>query len=58
MMTQIFGVVRTLLAFGAGVFVSKGYFDSATADTIVGAVVTLLTAGWSIFEKRGTTTGA
>lgn len=58
MMTQIFGVVRTMLAFGAGILVSKGYFDSATADTIVGAVVTLLTAGWSIFEKRSTTTGA
>lgn len=58
MMQQIFGVVRTFLAFGTGIFVSKGYFDSATADTMVGAIVTLLTAGWSIFEKRNTTTGA
>lgn len=59
MMTQIFGVVRTLLAFGAGILVSKGVIDEATGTALVGAIVTIGTAVWSIVEKKTTpTTGA
>lgn len=59
MMTQIFGVVRTILAFVAGIAVTKGYIDDATATAVVGAIVTIGTAVWSIVEKKNTpTTGA
>lgn len=51
-MTQFFGVLRTFLALGAGYLVGKGYFDQGAADQLVAAVLTLLTAGWSIYEKR------
>ena len=53
-MTQVFGVIRTLMAFGAGILVAKGYFDQAMADSIISAVVVLLTAGWSMYEKAKT----
>jgi hypothetical protein len=49
---QIGGVVRALLTFLAGIAVAKGWLDNATALTIVGALVTLVTAGWSMFTNR------
>lgn len=49
---QIGGILRTVLAAGGGYFVSKGYIDNATMMTVVGAVVTLATAGWSVWAKR------
>lgn len=58
MMTQIFGVVRTILAFGAGILVSKGYIDEATGTALVGAIVTIGTAIWSVVEKKSATTAA
>lgn len=51
---QIGGIIRTILAAGGGYLVSKGYLDNATMLSIVGAIVTLLTAGWSVWAKRGT----
>lgn len=51
-MDHVFGIVRTVLAAGGGYLVSKGYLDNATMLSIVGAVVTLLTAGWSVVSKK------
>ena len=48
---QIWGVVRTLLAFGGGFVVSKGYIDDATLTAVIGALGTLFVAGWSIISK-------
>lgn len=55
---QIGGILRTILAAGGGYLVSKGYLDNATMMSIVGAVVTLLTAGWSVWAKRGSSAPA
>lgn len=55
---QIGGILRTILAAGGGYLVSKGYLDNATMLSIVGAVVTLLTAGWSVWAKRGSSAPA
>lgn len=49
---QLAGVARTVLATVGGILVSKGYVDNATMTAVVGAVVTLGTAGWSVYAKR------
>lgn len=49
---QIGGVIRAILTFLAGLAVAKGWVDNATALTIVGALVTIATAAWSVFTNR------
>lgn len=51
---QIWGVVRTLLAFGGGFIVSKGYIDDATLTAVIGALGTIFIAGWSVYSKKKT----
>jgi len=51
---QVFGLLRTLLAFGAGVLVSNGLIDQGTVDAVIAAIITLGTAGWSLLEKAKT----
>jgi len=51
---MIMGVIRALLAAIGGGLVSKGYVDEATSNTIIGAVITLGTAAWSIAAKKKT----
>lgn len=48
---QIWGVIRTLLAFGGGFVVSKGYIDDATLTAVIGALGTIFIAGWSVWAK-------
>jgi O-antigen/teichoic acid export membrane protein len=48
---QIWGVIRTLLAFGGGFIVSKGYIDDATLTAVIGALGTIFIAGWSVWAK-------
>lgn len=54
-MEQIAGILRTILAAGGGYLVSQGWLDNATMMAIVGALVTLATAGWSVWAKRPAT---
>lgn len=49
---EVGGLVRTVLSFGGGYAVAHGLVDQATMLTIVGALATLVTAGWSIWAKR------
>ncbi len=49
---QIWGVVRTLLAFAGGFVVSKGYIDDATLTSVLGALGTIFIAGWSIIANK------
>lgn len=49
---EIGGLTRTILAFAGGYAVANGIVDQATMMTVVGAVATLVTAGWSIWSKR------
>ena len=51
---QAWGVIRTLLAFGGGFIVSKGYIDDATLTAVLGALGTIFVAGWSIWSKKKT----
>ena len=50
---QITGIIRAILAAGGGYLVGKGYLDDATLNTIIGAVLTLGTAVWSVVNNRG-----
>lgn len=43
---------RALLQLGAGYLIGSGIVDADGANTGVGAVLTLITLGWSIMEKR------
>lgn len=49
---QLAGVLRALLATGAGYAVAKGKLDPTTAETLVGAVTVLGTIAWSVKSKR------
>lgn len=49
---QVEGVVRALLAALGGMLVAQGLLDEGTWATISGAVLTLGTAAWSIYDKR------
>ena len=49
---QVMGIVRHSLTFIGGIVVAKGYIDNATVTEIVGSVVTLAGAVWSIINKN------
>lgn len=49
---KVFGIVRTVAAFGFGILAGKGYFDGATAEALAGAVATIGVAIWSIVSKQ------
>lgn len=45
-------LVRHALTAVAAALVAKGYFDSATADAIIAALLTLSSVGWKLVEER------
>lgn len=49
---MILGLVRHVLTFGGGYFVAKGYTDTATAETLISALVALGGAVWSVVDKK------
>lgn len=48
---QILGIVRHTLTFIGGLLVMKGIADETTITEVVGGIVTLVGAFWSIVEK-------
>lgn len=51
-MDMILGAVRHVLTFGGGILVAKGIVDETTMLSIVGAVVTIVGAVWSVVNKK------
>lgn len=49
---QILGIARHALTFIGGIVVMKGYADEATVTQIVGGVMTLIGAIWSVVVKK------
>ena len=47
----ILGLIRHLLTFGGGYVVAKGWLDDATLNGLVGAALTVIGGGWSIYDK-------
>jgi hypothetical protein len=48
---QVLGIVRHTLTFVGGIFIAKGLLDETTATEIIGGVLTLTGAIWSIVAK-------
>lgn len=44
---QLGGILRAVLAWGAGFLVAKGILPTAVADAIVSGLVTIAVAAWS-----------
>ena len=49
---QVLGIIRHSLTFVGGIILAHGYIDQGTLDTILGSVITLTGAIWSIVVKR------
>ena len=49
---QLFGIIRTVAAFGFGYLSAKGTIDGATAEALAGAVATIAVAVWSVTSKK------
>jgi len=45
------GLLRHVLTLVGGYYVASGKLDPSSADTIIGAVTSLVGAGWSIKHK-------
>lgn len=50
---MIGGIVRAILASLGGYAVAKGVIDAGMWTAVSGALVTLFTAGWSLWSKAG-----
>lgn len=48
---QVMGIIRHTLTFVGGIVVAKGLVDEATVTEIIGGVLTLTGAVWSIVAK-------
>lgn len=49
---QLWGIIRTILAAGAGWAAGQGYVDNETAMAIIGGLGTIFVAGWSFWSKK------
>jgi hypothetical protein len=49
---QIMGIIRHALTFVGGILVMKGLVDETTVTEIIGGVMTLTGAIWSIVDKK------
>jgi hypothetical protein len=49
---QVLGIVRHALTFVGGIFVMKGLVDETTVTEIIGGVMTLAGAVWSVIDKK------
>ena len=49
---QILGIVRHSLTFVGGIVVMKGLVDQTMVTEIIGGVMTLVGAVWSVIDKK------
>lgn len=49
---QIVSIARQVLLFVGGFIVAKGWIDTATLTTVVGALITLGTSFWATYTRR------
>lgn len=50
--TVVGGIARTVLVGAGGFLVGKGWIDAATLDQVVGALIVIGGAVWSIIQKK------
>ena len=49
---QVLGIIRHTLTFVGGIFIARGVIDEIAATEIIGGVLTLTGAIWSIIAKN------
>lgn len=49
---QTLGIVRHALTFGGGLLIARGYGDPQLVTELVGGIVSIVGAFWSIKSKR------
>lgn len=49
---QTLGIVRHVLTFGGGLVIARGYGDAQLVTELVGGLVSIIGAVWSIRSKR------
>lgn len=53
-MEFIGGLVRTAIAAFAGGLIANGTIEAETVNQVTGAIMVLITAGWSLWQKKQT----
>ena len=48
----LLGLVRHTLTAVGGVLVTKGTIDQSTLETVIGGIVAIVGALWSVFSKK------
>jgi len=49
---QLLGIVRHGLTFVGGLLVTKGLMDAGMAEQVMGAILSLVGAVWSVTSKK------
>ena len=49
--SMVWGVVRAILAAGAGALATKGWLDTSSVEPLIGAIMLVITVGWSAWQK-------
>lgn len=49
---MILGLARHVLTMAGGYLAAKGLLDPTAVDTVVGALLTIAGAGWSLHSKK------
>jgi hypothetical protein len=52
MKDQLLGLIRHTLTFVGGIIVAKGLVDESLSEEVIGGVMTLVGAVWSIVNKK------
>ena len=52
MKDQVLGLIRHALTFVGGIIVAKGLVDESLSQEVIGGVMTLVGAIWSIVNKK------
>lgn len=48
----ILGIIRHVLTFAGGILIAKGVADDATVTELIGGIITVIGAVWSILSKK------
>lgn len=51
-MEKTLGIIRHVLTFAGGLFVTKGYVSDSLVEELIGGIVTIIGAIWSIKSKK------
>lgn len=48
----ILGLIRHSLTYGGGLLTAQGWGNASDWDQVIGAILTIVGIGWSIWDKR------